>query len=509
MTPALAFAQEFAYVVHLVLHEAPAADQDTALRSAVVALRLGETEITTRGFDLLAEGAEVPTSFVGVSDLLAQLRGHGIVALRFDATAAATAVMMVARQLATPPDPSGPPTAAWSVLADDTSGINATVDTALPLADAARPSGGHEATPDSQTGADHSGANLPFAAVRRSSATPAELFARIDAAPQAPGAGQLVEQLFFLAEDAAGQGRVDELLDVLDGAVTRQHHATDVGLQRVFKLLMRRLGRPFALRPIVDQISGQTDHAARAIDVCRRVGDAAVDMLVETLVAAESRSARRAVFDALLRLRLSAETLQHLMRDPRWFVVRNAVDLAAEHRLTELEPQCIALVRHSDERVRRSALHALARLGTRRAVATLEHALADPLSAVRARAAAVIGGLKSSRAVEIVAGAIARERDPDVLTELHIALGQLGTPEAVQHLIVAAEPGGFLFRRKSTIMRLAAVQGLVRASTPEALQALSELAEDKDPEVRKSLEKARRSTGEFEATPAPRTDARP
>ena len=508
MTPALAFAQEFAYLVHLVLHEAPAPDQETALRSAAVALRLGEAEIAARGFELFAEGAEVPESFVGVSDIVAQLRGHGIVSIRFDATAAAAGVMALARQLALAPNPEGTPTAAWPVLADDTSGINATLDAARAPDAFIRSSGGHDLATAGQVDVDQTGANLPFAAIRRSTATAADLFARIDAAPQAPATGQVIEQLFHLAEEAVDQGRVEELLEILDGAVSRQQRAADVGTQRIFKLLMRRLGRPFALRPVVEQIAQQTDYAGRATEVCRRVGDAAIDMLVETLVAAESRSARRAVFDALLRLRLSAETLQHLMRDPRWFVVRNAVDLAAEHRLTELEPQCIALVRHADERVRRSALHALARLGTRRAVATLEHALSDPLSAVRARAAAVIGGLKSSRAVEIVAGAIARERDPDVLTELHIALGQLGTPEAVQHLIDAAEPGGFLFRRKSTIMRLAAVQGLVRASTPEALQALSELAGDKDPEVRKSLEKARLPSGEFEAIP-PRADARP
>ena len=64
----------------------------------------------------------------------------------------------------------------------------------------------------------------------------------------------------------------------------------------------------------------------------------------------------------------------------------------------------------------------------------------------------------------------------DVLHELVNSL-----PEAE---IATAEPDKGLFRRKPVALRLAAVRGLAEARTPEALDALRKLHDDKSEDVR-------------------------
>ena len=61
--------------------------------------------------------------------------------------------------------------------------------------------------------------------------------------------------------------------------------------------------------------------------------------------------------------------------------------------------------------------------------------------------------------------------------------------EAIKALSRAAEPGGRLFRRKPTALRLAAVAGL-HAAGPSGSAALKDLLGDDDRDVREVVEKA-------------------
>jgi HEAT repeat protein len=82
------------------------------------------------------------------------------------------------------------------------------------------------------------------------------------------------------------------------------------------------------------------------------------------------------------------------------------------------------------------------------------------------------------------------ESRPEVLREMFLALGRIGSTEAVQVLVRAAEPGGRLFRRKSATVRLGAIEGLERAGGPAATAALRALLQDDDAEVRNAAQRA-------------------
>ena len=88
--------------------------------------------------------------------------------------------------------------------------------------------------------------------------------------------------------------------------------------------------------------------------------------------------------------------------------------------------------------------------------------------------------------------ALRLEEEPhaDVERELLLALGRIGTPEAVQALGKAAEPGGRFRGRKSAATRIAAVEGLRLAGGQGAQRLLLALASDADREVAAAASRA-------------------
>jgi HEAT repeat protein len=81
------------------------------------------------------------------------------------------------------------------------------------------------------------------------------------------------------------------------------------------------------------------------------------------------------------------------MSDRRWYVVRNAVQLAAVSRdemlMVDLEP----LVRHPEVRVRREVMRTLSVMGTAKAAQLLARSLSDEDPSVRVLAAGGVGRL--------------------------------------------------------------------------------------------------------------------
>jgi HEAT repeat protein len=77
-----------------------------------------------------------------------------------------------------------------------------------------------------------------------------------------------------------------------------------------------------------------------------------------------------------------------------------------------------------------------------------------------------------------------------VVRELVLALGRIGSPDAVQALIKIAQPSGRLFGRKPSGLRVTAVEALRVAGTPTAVGTLQNLSNDSDKQVRASARQA-------------------
>jgi len=210
---------------------------------------------------------------------------------------------------------------------------------------------------------------------------------------------------------------------------------------------------------------------------------------------------RHVYFGALVQLKAGVASLLHMLEDSRWFVVRNAAEMLGEMQVREAEKPLTDLLKHDDERVRRAVTGALMRLGTARAMQAIQAGLADSTPDMRAEAAAALVTRKDGRSTATLLQALEVEKDDQVQAAFLLALGKLGTPEAVQRLIKGAEAERGLFKRKTTAYRVASVHGLSEARTLEATDAIRALQTDKDAEVREAAKQAigritRRPTGE-------------
>jgi HEAT repeat protein len=164
--------------------------------------------------------------------------------------------------------------------------------------------------------------------------------------------------------------------------------------------------------------------------------------------------------------------------------------LCGDLRAEDTVPQLARHVNHVDERVRRAVAGALAKIGTSIAVEPLRQMLRDPSPQVRLQAVQGLDGTRSRGLAMSLALAAEEETNADVLRELLLALGRIGTPDAVQALARAAAPGRRLFNRRPLSTRLAAIAGLRVAGSAPAATALQGLLGDDEQSVRDAAQEA-------------------
>jgi HEAT repeat protein len=278
--------------------------------------------------------------------------------------------------------------------------------------------------------------------------------------------------------------------DVLYGVVSRERTHTDADLKRAYVLAFRRLSKPALLRAVASLIPKKPERRQHFFEVLVRAGDEGADAIIEQVTQAQTAEDRKTLFEVLVELEAAVPSLVRMLGDSRWFVVRNAADLLGEMTAAAAEGPLIALLRHSDDRVRRSATNALLKLGTPDALKGIYEAVSDSAPEVRMHAAAALATRKDGKTSATLIRAIEDEADPDVQLAMIAALGRVATHEAVQKLVRMAAPEQRLFRKKAVNLRVAAVQALGDARTPAAMNALRELLEDKDKDVRDTATRA-------------------
>lgn len=274
-----------------------------------------------------------------------------------------------------------------------------------------------------------------------------------------------------------------ELLDLATSIVRLEEAEVDESRHRRYSVTLRRILPKSALQHIA-RAALLESRRNEATTVLKRMGADAVDALLELLTAAPTLGERRGYFSVLTKMETGTERIVSRLHHPDWFVVRNVAELCGELRLVGALGALAEQALHRDERVRRAVAGALARIGSAETLEALRRLLNDVEPVVRMQVAQGIGGTWGRGLVNSIAVRLTEETHGDVLRELHLALGRLGTPEAVQALRTSAAPARGLLGRKSAAVRLAAVEGLALAGGPAAAGALQELIGDADAEVR-------------------------
>jgi HEAT repeat protein len=317
-----------------------------------------------------------------------------------------------------------------------------------------------------------------------------DLLTSLDLEQNANLCAKVLDDLLLLAEHTMRAGKTAAVSEILHGIVFRETKLSDGDVKRAYGAAIRRMSKPALLRAVATLIPKRPEGKQAYYEVLDRTGEEGADAVIEQITQAPTNEDRKALFDVLRVLRHAVPALKRMLGDSRWFVVRNAADLLGEMAATDAESNLVALLKHPDERVRRAATNALLRLGTPDAMKGIYEAMNDKSPEVRIQATAAIATKRDGKTSHTLIRAIEEEEDGDVQVAMIAALGRIATPDAVQKLIKMAEPEGRLFRKKSTLFRVASVQALGEARTPAALAALRDLTGDKDREVRDTATRA-------------------
>ncbi len=475
------FARLFSRLVWLLMHDAQNVDeQKMTLRAAVAVGKQGPVRLSVHEGELWADDEAMPAVLPGVSEVAERMAATGLSEIAFDGRPSAAEMLDRARELSGQRR-SGAVAADAAVVAEVVE-VAETVQRAGAVAEPA------SAVAVPGLVSDESSAMFfQFSTIGTVKDSPETLLARLEAVANPAEAIRLLDDAVTLCETAAREGKPAAVADLMHGVVRCERTASDADVKRAYVMALRRMSKPLMLRAVAALLAPDEARRESVEEVLVRTGQDGAEALIDQLTQARTADDRAVMFRVLARLDAAVAALIHMLGDARWFVARNAADLLAELKAARAEGALVDLLHHGDDRVRRSATNALMELGTESAREAVRAAVRDPAPQVRMQAAFAIAAHRDPKTATTLITAIDDEADADVQLAMLLALGRVGTPEAVQRLIRAAEAERGLFKKKATAFRVAAVQGLAEAKSAAAREALRALAGDRDKEVRDTV----------------------
>lgn len=516
MSAPLSIVTDIWHVVSL-LRDRPAAkeEQKAAFRALVAALGVHPLSLQATAEGLAYQGVLTPEEADGAAPLCAQMLGHGVGTIELPEGTAAGPLLSLLRALAAPRGSYahiqafitavGEPGASQFRISPPSDPVrredpaSVAVPPPRPSPAAVRPSRGVPLPRDSAElsalgpgamSSEGSGLLHFMSAQHKAIDQLDELSLRVEQEPDAPGVANTLSDLLTAVDAAATKEDWEGILHAVARVVRAEGKAG--GKEQLARLYSINLKRMLPRRTLeqLARFLPSPRLKADAMVVMQRSGENATDVLLDLLAAAPTIDERRHYFDALVPTAEGSEVVVRMLEHGEWFVIRNIAELCGELRLEAAVPVLARHLSHPDERVKRSAIVALAKIGTPPTVEPLRQALRDAAPAIRMQAVMVIDG-KTSRALGLRLVSILEEESvPEVLREVCYAVGRSGLPEGVQALIRLASPGGKLFNKKPTQQRIWAVEALGLAGGATAQGALEGLFQDSDKDVRDAAQKA-------------------
>jgi HEAT repeat protein len=307
-----------------------------------------------------------------------------------------------------------------------------------------------------------------------------------------PFGPHILERLTALEREvqrALANDQIEPAVHALAAVVSWEPQAVEEASRSAYGISLQRSLSVSTLTQLAGHI-GDRWLGGEVMKIMQRGRIDAVEVLLGLLTTSESIRERKQYMTVLRTIPEGFSQVVHMLTDGRWFVVRNVAELMGEHHIAEAVPDLARCLGHADARVRRAAAIALAKIGTPATVEPLRRVLKEGDSEMRALVAASIGGPGAQSLAMPLVGLAEQEEDLDVLREYYLALGRIGSPNAVKALALAAQPSRKLLKRKPAAPRAAAVEGLRLAGGPAALAALEELTDDADKTIRQAARAA-------------------
>lgn len=283
--------------------------------------------------------------------------------------------------------------------------------------------------------------------------------------------------------------RADErktpLLPVLE-ELLRQHADEEKSLQkREYALFtMGQLGEEGTAHLLFPLASRQCKERAQIHRVLAAMGGRAAEWLIQRICIAKEVFERKALAAALVAVGIPAVVpLVAMLKDGRWYVVRNMVTILGEIR----SPDCILALKrplyHDDIRVRKETIRALMKIGGEASVQLLLPLLNDHDVAVARNAILTLGHMRCREAVPALLKLLTRRdlllKELEVKKEAAAALGRIGDRRVTAPMLKLMGAKGWTVPGKWQEFKVAVAASLGELGDEAALPLLSSLARGK------------------------------
>ena len=281
----------------------------------------------------------------------------------------------------------------------------------------------------------------------------------VEAARSAGALDEIASSVDILLLQSAGDAEVEDLAGEF----------VDVG---VSAKMVARLGR------VQDEVE-----RAPLIRAYVGLGGPMAGSIADALTNTEDRMARKTYVAALGAFGSDgADAVGNMLRDSRWFVVRNGVSVLGVVGGPEAIEHLTGSLANEHAGVRRETVRSLAKIGGENAGLLVSSMLGDADPEVRAEAARAVSVLKAERAYKQLIEILKKGDVDEVIEQVLRALGGLGDASAVP--AIEKRLKGSMFSSPPTGVRIAGLSALASFGTPHALSLVEKAKDDKDPEVR-------------------------
>ena len=262
-------------------------------------------------------------------------------------------------------------------------------------------------------------------------------------------------QLSRYVQDAFSQDRVAEAIDAAATLVDLEAKAPDPRLTNTYAVILARI----LTRTVLEQSAPYVHEPRRrdrATAVLRRGGDVAVELLLSLISEAHTLGERIQYYAVLRDIPRGTDRLLTLMsKRSEWQRARNVAELAGEARIEAAVPYLARFLEDDDDRLYRTALVALAKIGTATTAEPLRSVLKSGPPEVRSLVLSNISGAQARPLAATLATIAEEEHNPEILRECLRALGRIGTPDALEALQRVAGRSALFSRRTRTARAVA------------------------------------------------------
>jgi HEAT repeat protein len=277
-----------------------------------------------------------------------------------------------------------------------------------------------------------------------------------------PYGAEVLTRLTQLArhiDDAFSRDGVAEAIDAVNTLIEVEARAPNPTVRGTYGVILGRTLTRAALARVAPYLM-EPRRRGRASATLKRGGDAASGLLVQLITDAQTLGERMIYTEVLQAIPQGTDRLLSLLGSRSdWQLSRNIAELAGEARIDAAVPYLARLQDQSDDRVKRAALVAMAKIGSVATVEPLRTVLKSGAPELKALVAASIGGPQARPLTAPLASLADEEENPDVARALIRAIGRIGTPEAKQALERAAAQKT-LFSRRGKVVKEAAEEVL-------------------------------------------------